>query len=123
MTASMIRIMIHPARLFRSTALSQLTKRGIASFSAEETAILDRIIRVDHAGEFGANRIYEGQLAVLGKTDVGPVISHMWDQEKVHLDKFNKLIPEYRARPTVLLPLWSVAGWALGAGTALLGMS
>lgn len=80
------------------------------------------MIRVDHAGEFGANTIYAGQLAVLGNTPVGPVIKHMWEQEKEHLDTFNKLIPQYRVRPTALLPLWSVAGWALGAGTALLGM-
>ena len=45
----------------------------------------------------------------------------MWDQEKHHLATFNKLIPEHRSRPTLLLPLWSVAGYALGAGTALLG--
>ena len=45
----------------------------------------------------------------------------MWDQEKEHLDTFNKLIPKHRARPTALLPFWHIAGYALGAGTALLG--
>jgi ubiquinone biosynthesis monooxygenase Coq7 len=45
----------------------------------------------------------------------------MWDQEKVHLKKFEELIPNYRARPTALLPIWNIAGFALGAGTALLG--
>ena len=45
----------------------------------------------------------------------------MWDQEKHHLATFDKLIPEHRARPTALLPFWNVAGFALGAGTALLG--
>jgi len=89
--------------------------------AAEERAKIDRIIRVDHAGEYGADRIYAGQLAVLGNTDVGPTIQHMWDQEKEHLATFNKYIPEYRSRPTALLPLWHVAGYALGAGTALLG--
>lgn len=84
-------------------------------------AILDRIIRVDHAGELGADRIYAGQLFVLGKTDVGPVIKEMWEQEKEHLQKFEELIPEQRVRPTVMIPLWNVAGFALGAGTALLG--
>ena len=96
-------------------------RRYVSDVSEKEKAILDRIIRVDHAGEFGANVIYQGQLAVLGKTPVGPVIQHMWDQEKEHLDTFNKLIPQYRVRPSALLPIWSVAGWALGAGTALLG--
>jgi 3-demethoxyubiquinol 3-hydroxylase len=45
----------------------------------------------------------------------------MWDQEKHHLKEFEKLIPKYRVRPTLLLPLWDIAGFALGAGTALLG--
>merc|ERR1719312_359711 len=86
-----------------------------AQRAAEDRAKIDRIIRVDHAGEYGADRIYAGQLAVLGDTDVGPTIKHMWEQEKEHLDTFNKYIPKYRARPTVLLPLWHVAGYALGA--------
>jgi len=45
----------------------------------------------------------------------------MWEQEKEHLDIFNKLIPKYRVRPTALLPIWNVAGWVLGASTAMLG--
>nr|XP_048316333.1 5-demethoxyubiquinone hydroxylase, mitochondrial [Myodes glareolus] len=84
-------------------------------------AAVDRIIRVDHAGEYGANRIYAGQMAVLGRSSVGPVIQKMWDQEKDHLKKFNELMVAFRVRPTVLMPLWNVAGFALGAGTALLG--
>ncbi|NP_001357420.1 NADPH-dependent 3-demethoxyubiquinone 3-hydroxylase, mitochondrial isoform 5 [Homo sapiens] len=84
-------------------------------------AAVDRIIRVDHAGEYGANRIYAGQMAVLGRTSVGPVIQKMWDQEKDHLKKFNELMVTFRVRPTVLMPLWNVLGFALGAGTALLG--
>ncbi|CAF0791550.1 unnamed protein product [Rotaria sordida] len=83
--------------------------------------LLDKIIRVDHAGELAADRIYAGQMAVLGRTDVGPIIQHMWDEEKAHLAKFNELIPKYKARPSALLPLWNIAGYALGAGTALLG--
>ncbi|XP_006892726.1 PREDICTED: ubiquinone biosynthesis protein COQ7 homolog [Elephantulus edwardii] len=84
-------------------------------------AAVDRIIRVDHAGEYGANRIYAGQMAVLGRTSVGPIIQKMWDQEKDHLKKFSELMIKFRARPTVLMPLWNVMGFALGAGTALLG--
>lgn len=84
-------------------------------------AAVERMIRVDHAGEYGAVRIYEGQLAVLGKRDVGPVIAHMAEQEREHLATFGKLVVKYRTRPTVLLPLWHVAGFALGAGTAMLG--
>lgn len=82
---------------------------------------LDSIIRVDHAGELGADRIYAGQMAVLGSTKEGPLIQHMWDQEKKHRAKFEELINEYRVRPTALTPIWNVAGFMLGAGTALLG--
>jgi ubiquinone biosynthesis monooxygenase Coq7 len=80
-----------------------------------------RMIRVDHAGEYGAARIYAGQLAVLGRGDTAPLLRHMRDQEQAHLDTFNAMIGERRVRPTVLLPLWHVAGFALGAATAVLG--
>lgn len=79
------------------------------------------MLRVDHAGEFGATRIYAGQYTALKGTPEAPLIKHMWDQEKVHLETFQKLIPEYRSRPTILMPVWNVAGFMLGAGTALMG--
>ncbi|MDE1148641.1 MAG: demethoxyubiquinone hydroxylase family protein [Azospirillaceae bacterium] len=84
-------------------------------------AQLRRVIRVDQAGEYGAARIYAGQLSVLGKTPIGPTIRHMEEQEQVHLDTFNQLMVERRVRPTALQPLWKVLGYALGAGTALMG--
>jgi len=83
---------------------------------------LHRMIRVDQAGEFGATRIYEGQLAVMG--DRGPhsaEIRHMAAQEAEHRAKFDALLAKRGVRPTALHPFWSVAGYALGAGTALLG--
>jgi 3-demethoxyubiquinol 3-hydroxylase len=80
-----------------------------------------RIIRVDQAGEFGATRIYEGQLAVLGRSHSGLIIRHMAEQEQEHLAEFNRLIVSRRVRPTLLTPLWNIAGFALGAGTALMG--
>ncbi len=80
-----------------------------------------RMIRVDQAGEYGARRIYEGQLAVLGHGRSGPVIRRMYEQELAHLETFDKLIAERRVRPTALQPLWHVAGFALGAATALMG--
>lgn len=83
--------------------------------------LLDRILRVDHAGELGAYRIYQGQMAVLGNTPVAPIIQDMWDQEKYHLQTFERLLPKYRVRPTLMMPFWDVAGFVLGAGTALLG--
>lgn len=83
--------------------------------------LVDRVIRVDHAGEYGAKRIYEGQLAVLGRKKEGHVIRHMLDQELRHLETFEKLMLDRRARPSVLFPVWHVAGFALGAATALIG--
>jgi ubiquinone biosynthesis monooxygenase Coq7 len=81
------------------------------------------MIRVDHAGEYGAVRIYEGQLAVLGSRDTASAqaIRHMADQEQRHLKRFDALINERRVRPTALEPVWRIAGFALGAATALLG--
>lgn len=84
--------------------------------------ILEEIIRVDHAGEYGATRIYDGQIAIFGKNSkIGKTIKHMADQEQEHIDKFNELLLEHRVRPTALLPVWNVAGFALGASTAFLG--
>jgi ubiquinone biosynthesis monooxygenase Coq7 len=81
----------------------------------------ERMIRVDHAGEFGAVRIYAGQMAVLRRTPEAPVIREMAEQEEEHLDRFNGLIAERHVRPTAFAPLWHVGGYVLGAGTALLG--
>ena len=84
-------------------------------------ALVERMIRVNQAGEYGAKRIYEGQLAVLGQRPEAALIRHMAAQEQRHLDAFDKLIPARRVRPTALQPFWHVAGYALGAATALLG--
>jgi ubiquinone biosynthesis monooxygenase Coq7 len=96
---------------------SHSTKPG--HLSHDQT--VERMIRVDHAGEYGAMRIYQGQLAVLGKSAEGPIIKEMADQEREHLEIFEDLIAKRRVRPTALLPFWHLAGFALGAGTALLG--
>ena len=84
-------------------------------------ALIERMIRVDQAGEYGARRIYEGQLAVLGNGPSGETIRHMHEQELQHLETFDALLAERRIRPTALQPLWHVAGFALGAATALMG--
>jgi len=82
---------------------------------------LRRMIRVDHAGEYGAERIYAGQLAVLGRGPKAEVLRRMHTQEQQHLTAFNEMIVRRRVRPTALLPLWHVAGFALGAVTAAMG--
>lgn len=82
---------------------------------------LGRMLRVNHAGEYGARRIYEGQLAVLGKSACAPTLRHMHEQELAHLRAFEDLLVQHRVRPTLLQPVWHVAGFALGAATALLG--
>lgn len=83
--------------------------------------LMARLLRVDHAGEFGAQRIYKGQLAILGDSAVGDELRHMAEQEEEHLRVFSALLSERQVRPTILHPLWHVAGYALGMGTALLG--
>ena len=88
------------------------------------TATTDRseMIRVDQAGEFGATRIYAGQLAVMGER--GPhsaEIRAMAEQERVHREEFDALMAKRGVRPTALQPFWNLAGYALGAGTALIG--
>ena len=80
------------------------------------------MLRVNQAGEYGATRIYAGQLAVLARGSAAAhQIARMAAQEERHLDRFNQLMAERRVRPTLLQPLWNVAGFALGAATALLG--
>src|SRR6201987_708723 len=86
---------------------------------------IESMIRVDHAGEYGAVRIYEGQLAVLkrrkGADSSVETIEHMAAQEQRHLKAFDRLVNERRVRPTALEPVWRVAGFALGAATAVMG--
>lgn len=82
----------------------------------------ERMVRVDHAGEFGAVRIYAGQRAILGDNHPkAAMLRHMHAQEEAHLAKFNAIVTERRVRPTLLAPIWDIAGFALGAGTALMG--
>jgi len=82
----------------------------------------ERMLRVDQAGEYGAVRIYAGQLAVMGdRAPFSGEIRHMAEQEAAHRAKFDALIAERGVRPTALQPFWHVAGFALGAATALIG--
>jgi len=87
----------------------------------DPAAAVERMIRVDHAGEYGAKRIYAGQLALLRRSASAPALREMAAQEQRHLDAFAALVTQRRVRPTALLPLWHVMGFALGAATAALG--
>ncbi len=88
-------------------------------------ARLAEILRVDHAGELGAVHIYRGQRAVManarGHERTAVQLEEMEGHEAVHLARFDVLLNQHRVRPTVMAPLWRAAGFALGAGTALLG--
>jgi ubiquinone biosynthesis monooxygenase Coq7 len=87
----------------------------------ERRADTGSMVRVDQAGEYGATRIYAGQLAVLrANCPEAKLISRMAAQEQRHLERFDRLMAERRVRPTALQPLWNVAGFALGAVTALM---
>lgn len=79
------------------------------------------MIRVDQAGEYGATRIYAGQLAILGSSPIGATLKEMAAQEQEHLRVFNELCVEKDVAPTIFQPLWHVGGYLLGAATALLG--
>ena len=88
----------------------------------DRRADIPSMIRVDQAGEYGATRIYAGQLAVMGdRHDMARAISGMANQEERHRAFFDALIAERGVRPTALQPVWNVAGFALGAATAALG--
>jgi len=79
------------------------------------------MLRVNLAGEYGAKRIYEGQLTILKDSPSAPLLVHMKEQELAHLKTFEAWVVKNRVRPTLLQPLWHVAGYALGVATAHLG--
>ncbi|CDO94204.1 unnamed protein product [Kluyveromyces dobzhanskii CBS 2104] len=90
--------------------------------SDAQLAYLDRVVRVDQAGELGANYIYAGQFFVLANKypHLRPVLQHMWDQEIHHHNTFNDLQLKRRVRPSLLTPMWKIGAFAMGSGTALL---
>ena len=107
--------------MMKKKTVRKKKKKSNTNFKTDR-AILEEIIRVDHAGEYGATRIYDGQIAVFGNNSkIGKIIQHMADQEQEHIETFEKLIIKHQVRPTVLLPVWNVAGFVLGASTALMG--
>ncbi|KAK4049378.1 ubiquinone biosynthesis monooxygenase Coq7 [Microbotryomycetes sp. JL201] len=106
------------------TVPSDATRTTPANLTPRQKQLLEEIIRVDQAGEVGANYIYQGQHAVFKRgrdKRVADIVQNMWDGEKKHIATFDKLITQHDIRPTALYPMWKVAGWALGAGTAMMG--
>lgn len=111
-----------------SRTASRKARPALPGRAADKKAASNDIaamIRVDHAGEFGALRIYEGQLAVLsrkpGAKGNADSIAHMAAQEQEHFDTFSEMVKTREVRPTALEPVWHIAGYALGAATALMG--
>lgn len=98
------------------------TSRVAGYLGRHRHSVLDRMIRVDHAGELGADRIYHGQTFVLhNDKQNGPVVQEMWNQEKAHLEEMEYLSLKYRTRKSLLEPLWSLGGFLMGAASASLG--
>ena len=84
--------------------------------------LLDKLLRVDQAGEMAAKRIYAGQMAVLGRDPkMRPLLLHMAEQEEKHLTHFNQLMQTHRIRPTFMMPIWHTAAYMLGVTTAMMG--
>jgi ubiquinone biosynthesis monooxygenase Coq7 len=99
-----------------------MAKESSLSPSTLRTKDIASMIRVNQAGEYGAQRIYAGQLAVMGdRTPAARDIVHMAAQEDKHLAAFNTMVSQRKVRPTALQPVWNIAGFALGAVTAAIG--
>ncbi|GAA6063347.1 hypothetical protein JCM10212_004368 [Sporobolomyces blumeae] len=107
-----------------ATGLDHRATTETPDLNPTQRRILEKIIRVDQAGELGANYIYRGQRAVMGlgrDKKTTDLIQAMWDGEKKHIAAFDKLITQHDVRPTALYPLWKAMAFGLGAGTAILG--
>jgi 3-demethoxyubiquinol 3-hydroxylase len=97
-------------------------ERQISMMTADAAKQRATMVRVNHAGEFGAQRIYAGQLAIMGdRHPAARSITHMAEQEQRHLHAFDQMIAARGIRPSALQPFWDVAGFALGAATAAIG--
>ncbi|KAM7542108.1 hypothetical protein Aperf_G00000004516 [Anoplocephala perfoliata] len=83
--------------------------------------LLDKLLRIDHAKGLAAKFMYKGQLAVLSNGSITSTLRGNLDEEMSNIDKFERLMPLNRVRPSVLVPIWKVSGFMLGITTALLG--
>jgi len=104
---------------------SEATEKAPLRRPGPRDSRLAEMLRVDHAGEFGAVEIYRGQRAVFGrlpgKAALAATLKDMEEGEAEHLTTFNRLLAEHQVRPTLLSPVWRLAGFGLGAATALMG--
>ncbi len=82
---------------------------------------IEAMLRVNQAGEYGAVRIYKGQMDTLKKSPEHKTLADMKEQEEIHLQTFNEIIVENNVRPTLLTPLWHIGGYLMGAVTGLMG--
>ena len=82
---------------------------------------IEEIIRVDHAGEFGAQQIYAGQIKYTKEPKLKKVLMKLAKEEETHLEYFEKTMLSKRVRPTIFHPLWKLGGFSFGAITALMG--
>ena len=97
-------------------------KKKTKKLKPQDKKLIEEIIRVDHAGEHGATQIYRGQLAIFNEhTEFGKEIKEMAEQEEIHKSTFDELLVKEDVKPTIMFPIWNIAGYALGVGTALLG--
>ncbi|XBW36790.1 hypothetical protein QEN19_002367 [Hanseniaspora menglaensis] len=94
----------------------------VKPLTKDQRAYFNRVIRVDQAGELGANYIYAGQYYILSNKypHLKEILQHMWDQEIHHHSTFNKLQLKHGVRPSLITPIWTVGAFAMGAGTALI---
>ena len=97
-------------------------KKKIKKLNPQDKKLIEEIVRVNHAGEHGATQIYRGQLAIFSEnSEFGKEIKEMAEQEEIHKSTFDELIVKEEVKPTIMFPLWNIAGYVLGLGTALLG--
>lgn len=104
-------------KLAKNTLSSTLQKSPstVAAIPIARKLLIESIVRVDHAGELAADQIYAGQLSVLhSNSRIAPIIEHMWEQEREHLDIMEQLLAKYDVKPTIFAPLCGLAGYALG---------
>jgi len=103
--------------------VSETTKTAGSMVSARDALTIARIVRVNHAGEFGAVRIYSAQIFVARRLwpDCVPILAEMLEDERRHLDIFRSAMPSRHSRPCRVMRFWSLGGWVLGFATALLG--